>query len=127
MLGLGLGALQLMLDRGEFKDWFGSTEIIVYAVLCRLGFYLFLVHMFTAKAPLIPPRIFRDMNFSAGLAIIFAVGMLVLATAALLHPICRFSPAVQWLKPVCSWRPAVWATWFLSLLLDACPIGLIRG
>ena len=65
-----------MLDRGEFKDWFGSTEIIVYAVLCGLGFYLFLVHMLTAKAPLIPPRIFRDMNFSAGLAMIFAVGML---------------------------------------------------
>jgi DHA2 family multidrug resistance protein len=85
-LGLGLGAFQLMLDRGEFKDWFSSTEIIVYAVLCGLGFYLFIVHLFTARAPLIPPRIFRDMNFSAGLAMIFAVGMLVLATAALLAP-----------------------------------------
>ena len=52
-----------MLDRGEFKDWFGSTEIIVYAVLCGLGFYLFLVHTLTANAPLIPPRIFRDVNF----------------------------------------------------------------
>ena len=29
VLSVGLGALQLMLDRGEFKDWFGSTEIIV--------------------------------------------------------------------------------------------------
>jgi DHA2 family multidrug resistance protein len=86
VLGIALGALQLMLDRGEFKDWFGSTEIIVYAVLCGLGFYLFLVHLFTAEAPLIPPRIFRDMNFSAGLLMIFAVGMLVLATAALLAP-----------------------------------------
>ena len=86
VLSLGLGALQLMLDRGEFKDWFGSTEIIVYAVLCGLGFYLFLVHLFTAEAPLIPPRIFRDANFSAGLVMIFAVGMLVLATAALLAP-----------------------------------------
>ena len=86
VLGLGLGAFQLMLDRGEFKDWFSSTEIIVYAVLCGLGFYLFIVHLFTARAPLIPPRIFRDMNFSAGLAMIFAVGMLVLATAALLAP-----------------------------------------
>ncbi len=53
VLSLGLGALQLMLDRGEFKDWFGSTEIIVYAVLCGLGFYLFLVHMVTAELPLI--------------------------------------------------------------------------
>jgi DHA2 family multidrug resistance protein len=86
VLSLGLGALQLMLDRGELKDWFGSTEIIVYAVLCSLGFYLFLVHLFTADAPLIPPRIFRDVNFSAGLVMIFAVGMLVLATAALLAP-----------------------------------------
>jgi DHA2 family multidrug resistance protein len=85
-LGIGLGALQLMLDRGEFKDWFGSTEIIVYAILSGLGFYLFLVHLFTAKAPLIPLRIFRDLNFSGGLLMIFAVGMLVLATAALLAP-----------------------------------------
>lgn len=86
VLGLGLGALQLMLDRGELMDWFGSTEIIVYAVLCGLGFYLFLVHLFTAEAPLIPPRIFRDINFSVGLVMIFAVGMLVLAIAALLAP-----------------------------------------
>jgi DHA2 family multidrug resistance protein len=86
VLSLGLGALQLMLDRGEFKDWFGSTEIIVYAVLCGLGFYLFLVQMLTADAPIIPPRIFRDMNFVAGLLIIFLIGMLILAIAALLAP-----------------------------------------
>lgn len=86
VLGVGLAALQLMLDRGQVKDWFGSTEIIVYAVLCGLGFYLFFVHLFTAKAPLVPPRIFRDVNFSAGLLMIFAVGMLILATAALLAP-----------------------------------------
>ncbi len=52
----------------------------------RPRIYLFLVHLFTAKAPLIPPRIFRDVNFSAGLVMIFAVGMLVLAIAALLAP-----------------------------------------
>jgi DHA2 family multidrug resistance protein len=86
VLSLGLGALQLMLDRGQFKDWFGSTEIIVYAVLCGLGFYLFLVHMLTADSPLIPPRIFRDVNFVTGLLMIFLVGMLILAIAALLAP-----------------------------------------
>jgi len=42
--------------------------------------------LFTAETPLIPPSIFRDVNFSAGLVMIFAVGMLVLATAALLAP-----------------------------------------
>jgi MFS transporter, DHA2 family, multidrug resistance protein len=85
-LSVGLGALQLMLDRGEQKDWFGSTEIIVYAVLCGLGFYLFLVHLFTAKKPFIAPRMFRDMNFVSGLMMMFAVGMVLLASSALLAP-----------------------------------------
>ena len=75
-----------MLDRGETKDWFGSTEIIVYAVLCGLGFYHFIVHLFTAKDVLVPLRIFNDRNFAAGLVLIFAVGMLILATSALLAP-----------------------------------------
>jgi DHA2 family multidrug resistance protein len=86
VLSLGLGALQLMLDRGEQKDWFGSTEIVVYAVLCALGFYLFLAHMFTARKPFIAPRMFRDMNFAAGLLMMFAVGMVLLASSALLAP-----------------------------------------
>jgi DHA2 family multidrug resistance protein len=37
VLSLGIGALQLMLDRGELKGWFGATEIIVEAALAGLG------------------------------------------------------------------------------------------
>jgi DHA2 family multidrug resistance protein len=85
-LSLGLGALQLVLDRGEVKDWFGSTEILVETVLALLGLYLFVVHIATAKRPFIPPRIFRDLNFSVGLLIMFAVGMVLLASSALLAP-----------------------------------------
>ena len=44
-LSLALGSLQMMLDRGALKDWFGSTEIWVEAALARLAFYLFVVHM----------------------------------------------------------------------------------
>ena len=39
-----------MLDRGQKLDWFSSREIIVEAVLAGLGLYLFVVHMFTARA-----------------------------------------------------------------------------
>ena len=66
VLSLGLAALQLMLDRGEQQDWFHSTEIIVELVLACLGIYLFVVHLFTADNTFIPPRIFKDVNFSAG-------------------------------------------------------------
>ena len=60
---MGVGALQLMLDRGQKLDWFSSREIIVEAVLAGLGFYLFVVHMFTADRPFLPPGLFKDRNF----------------------------------------------------------------
>src|SRR5919199_3247044 len=41
VLSLGVGALQIMLDRGELKAWFGSPEIVIEAVLAGLGIYLF--------------------------------------------------------------------------------------
>jgi len=85
-LSLGLATLQLVLDRGELKDWFSSTEIIVEAALAGLGLYLFLVHTATAKRPFIPPRIFRDLNFTAGLVVMFSIGMVLLASSALLAP-----------------------------------------
>ena len=55
-------------------------------MLAGLGLYLFIVHLFTAREPFIPLRIFRDRNFAAGLLVMFAVGMVLLATSALLAP-----------------------------------------
>jgi DHA2 family multidrug resistance protein len=85
-LSLGIGALQMMLDRGEQLDWFSSTEILVEAALMTLGFYIFLVQTFTAKQPFLDPRIFRDRNFAVGVSLIFLVGIILLATLALLTP-----------------------------------------
>ncbi|HVZ06528.1 DHA2 family efflux MFS transporter permease subunit [Rhodopila sp.] len=85
-LALGIGGLQLMLDRGETKDWFGSTEIILEATAAAVGFYLFIVHMMTAERPFITPRVFKDRNLTAGLLVMFAVGMVLLAVSALLAP-----------------------------------------
>ena len=86
VFAMGLAGLQLMLDRGETQDWFGSTEIIVETILAGLGFYLFVVHMLTAEKPFITPTIFKDRNLSAGLVMMFAVGMVLLAVSALLAP-----------------------------------------
>ena len=65
-LSVTLGALQVMLDRGEIKDWFSSGEIIFEAVVAASALYLFLVHTFTAKKPFVRPDLFRDRNFAAG-------------------------------------------------------------
>lgn len=86
LLSLAIGAFQMMLDRGESQDWFSSTEIIIEAVVAGLCFYMFLVHMFTAKMPFIEPGLFKDRNFSVGLLLIFMVGIILFATMALLPP-----------------------------------------
>jgi len=86
VLSLGIGGLQMMLDRGQNQDWFTSREIIVEAVLGALGAYLFIVHMFTAKRPFIPPRLFTDRNFASGLAMMFAAGTILVSSSALMAP-----------------------------------------
>ncbi len=86
VLSLGLGAFQLFLDRGEGQDWFGSSEIIIEAVLAGLGVYLFFVHMLTAKTPFISPKIFTDRNFLGGFFMMFTMGLVLLSSSALLPP-----------------------------------------
>jgi DHA2 family multidrug resistance protein len=86
ILATGIGAFQMMLDRGQDQDWFASREIVVEAVLAGLGLYLFLVHMTSTRAPLIRPSLFRDVNFSSGLAMMFAVGTILVSSLALMTP-----------------------------------------
>jgi DHA2 family multidrug resistance protein len=86
VLAMGVGALQLMLDRGQIDDWFAAREIIVEAVLAGLGFYLFVAHMLTAKQPFLPPGIFKDRNFVAGVTMVFFTATVMLASSALMAP-----------------------------------------
>ncbi|HEY2034219.1 MAG TPA: DHA2 family efflux MFS transporter permease subunit [Rhizomicrobium sp.] len=85
-LGLALGALQLLLDRGTDKDWFSSTEIVSECVIAGLAFYLFIVHQLTTKHPFVNPDLLKDRNYVSGLFLTFFVGLLLLATSALLPP-----------------------------------------
>lgn len=85
-MALGMGALQLMLDRGVTKDWFSSPEILTEAVLAGLGIYLFLVHLFTAKAPFLPRQMFADRNYAFSQIVMFVVGAVLLASSAIMPP-----------------------------------------
>jgi DHA2 family multidrug resistance protein len=86
LLSLGIGALQMMLDRGETLDWFASREVVIEAMLAGLALYLFIAHIFTHPQPFIEPALFKDRNFGVGLLFIFIVGIILLATMALLPP-----------------------------------------
>ncbi len=84
-LSLGIGALQLMLDRGELKDWFHSSEIWIEAAVAGLGFYLFAVHTATTgERSFLNRDLLRSPNFLTGTALMFSVGLIMTGTLALL-------------------------------------------
>ena len=85
-LSLGIGTLQILLDRGEQMDWFSSGEIILEGVIAAAAFYLFLVHTFTASDPFVRPALFRDRNFSAGTVFVAIVGLTYYSSLALQPP-----------------------------------------
>jgi len=85
-LALGIGGLQMMLDRGQQKDWFASTEIWVEAAIAAVGFYWTVVQTATAKQPFISRALLRDKNFVVATVFGFLIGILLFATLALLPP-----------------------------------------
>jgi len=85
-LGVGIGGLQLMLDRGQQLDWFSSWEVRIEAAVCVIGLWVFGVHTLTARDTILPAQLLRDRNIVTGFAFIFLVGMLQVATSALLPP-----------------------------------------
>jgi DHA2 family multidrug resistance protein len=85
-LALAIGSLQMMLDRGEQLEWFDSPEIMIEAACAGLAAYLFVVHNLTAERTFLDLRLFRDRNFVTGIIFIFVIGVILLATLALLAP-----------------------------------------
>ena len=85
-LSLAIGAFQMMLDRGETLDWFGSREIILEACIAGVCFYIFLVQFFLAPRPFLSPRLFKDTNFAVGGLLYAIMGLIMYASLALLAP-----------------------------------------
>jgi MFS transporter, DHA2 family, multidrug resistance protein len=84
-LSLAIGALQLLLDRGELKDWFGSPEIWIEATVSGLAFYLFVVHTATAAdRSFLNRALLRDANCMIGTLMMFIIGVPLYGTMTLL-------------------------------------------
>ena len=77
--------LQLCLDRGQTKDWFGSLEIQAEAALAFLGLYLYM-HWRSREHALLDLGLWRNRNFAVGRLLIFVVGIVLFSTLALMPP-----------------------------------------
>ncbi len=85
-LAVGIGSLQLMLDRGEEVGWFGSNEIILEAIVSVVGFYYFFAHSLTTATPFVRFELFKDRNFVGGCIFMGAIGVVLFGTMALVTP-----------------------------------------
>ena len=89
-LSVAIASLQVMLDRGQLKDWFSSTEIWIEAIVSAVAFYWFVIHMLTTtERRFVSPALFKDRNFITGNVVIFVVGAVLYATLALLPPLLQ--------------------------------------
>lgn len=83
-LSIGIAAVQMMLDRGPGQDWFYSTEICLYLVICAMSLWVFGVQVVTGRHPFIEISIFKDRNFMIATLFGFFFGILMFSTMALL-------------------------------------------
>jgi DHA2 family multidrug resistance protein len=79
-----LGALEVMLDRGLEDDWFASSFIVTFAVICGLAFVLMLPWEMTRRNPMIDLRMVATRQFGACFLVMLATGAILLATTQFL-------------------------------------------
>ena len=85
-LAVGIGSMQLALDRGEQLGWLESSEIIIETIVSIVGFYYFFAHSFTTAKPFIQFAIFKDRNFVGGCVFMAVMGLVLFSTMALSSP-----------------------------------------
>jgi len=83
-IGVGLGALQLVLDRGAHKDWFESWEIVIELLVAISAFWVFVLHSRSTATPLFKRDVYKNGNFMISLAFMAVMGIAVVGLSSVL-------------------------------------------
>ncbi len=84
LLAVTIGALQLMLDKGQEKDWFGSHLIVACGLIALVGFILFMWRELTAKHPIIDLSMYRKRNFAMTQIVMLVIGAALYSTTVMI-------------------------------------------
>jgi DHA2 family multidrug resistance protein len=84
LLALGLGALQVVLDKGQREDWFESHMILILSVISAAALIAVLFWEWRTEHPIIDLKLFRDRSFAIGNSMMFMLGFILLGTTLLL-------------------------------------------
>jgi MFS transporter, DHA2 family, multidrug resistance protein len=84
LLVVGVGALQIMLDKGQELDWFSSQFILTLAVLAAAGLISLVVWEWLHKDPIVDVRLFRNLNFLSANAMMFVAGIMLFSSLVMM-------------------------------------------
>ncbi len=89
LLALGLGALQVLLDKGEREDWFETHYIVVLAIISAVCLLAVFIWEMRHKDPIIEVRLFMNRTFFMACAMLFLVGFVLYGTTVLLPQLAQ--------------------------------------
>ena len=84
LLTLGVGALQVMLDKGQEDDWFASQFILTLAVLAAAGLIFLVIWEWRQKEPIVDVRMFKSFNFLGANIMIFILGIMLFSSLVMM-------------------------------------------
>ena len=84
LLALGLGTLQVVLDKGQRDDWFGSNFIVIMTIICVVSLMAVIFWEWNHKDPIIDLHLFKERSFAIGNLLMFMVGFALLSSTVLI-------------------------------------------
>jgi len=84
LLALGVGALQVLLDKGQEEDWFGSHFITTLAIVAGGCLLSLVIWEWFQKAPLIDVRLFKNFNFASANLMMFVLGIMLFSSLVMM-------------------------------------------
>jgi DHA2 family multidrug resistance protein len=89
LLAIAVGSLQMMLDRGQQRDWFDSWEVCIEAGLSLSAGWMFFIHLFGGKEQLFNPHLVADRNFLGAIAVTVVTAIVTMGGLALISPMLQ--------------------------------------
>ena len=81
---VGMGALQVVLDKGEREDWFSSPFIVIFAAAAIIALVCLIYYELHHEHPIVHLRLFKDRSFAAGNFLMFMFGFCLYSTITLI-------------------------------------------
>jgi MFS transporter, DHA2 family, multidrug resistance protein len=84
LLAVGIGALQIVLDKGQQEDWFASNFILAFTIAAIAGLTIFVIHELRTSAPVVNLRVLKNRSYATGVFLMSVVGFVLYGSLVIL-------------------------------------------